>query len=188
MALMSLSDQEKSILRTLAVDTLQYALNHHGKMPGISLSDFPESLRRKGACFVTLEKNGSLRGCIGSLEARLPLVEDVAKNTVSAAFADPRFPPLQSSEMNDVQISLSVLSPAEAMTVSDEEDLLRQLRPDIDGLILQDGYNRATFLPSVWQQLPQKQQFLNHLKQKAGFGTSYWSDSLKFWRYTTEYF
>jgi len=185
---MSLSDEEKNVLRKLATDTLHYAVNHHGKMPGISLLDYPESLRSKGACFVTLEKNGALRGCIGSLEARYPLVEDVAKNTVSAAFSDPRFSPMQSNELHDVQISLSVLSPAQAMTVIDEEDLLRQLRPGIDGLILQDGYNRATFLPSVWQQLPQKQEFLSHLKHKAGFGANYWSDSLKFWRYTTEYF
>lgn len=185
---MSLSKQEKDILRSLAKETLKYALDHNGKMPGVSLADYPDSLAQKGASFVTLEKNGELRGCIGSLEARYPLVEDVARNTVAAAFSDPRFHPVQSSEFDDIQIAISVLSPAQAMSVNDQEDLLEQVRPGIDGLILQDGYNRATFLPSVWQHLPQKHLFLSHLKQKAGLPENYWSNSIKFWRYTTEYF
>jgi len=185
---MSLSEEQKQVLKSLAQSTLQYATSHGGEKPKISLDDYPGALSQPGACFVTLEKHGNLRGCIGSLEAHYPLVEDVVRNTVAAAFSDPRFDAVDKTELSDIKISLSVLTPAQAMTVSDENDLLRQLRKGIDGLILQDGPNRATFLPSVWQQLPDKLLFLHHLKQKAGFSENYWSDTIKFWRYTSEYF
>lgn len=185
---MSLNDDQKKQLTELAYYSLNYAVEHAGKKPHISLKDYPEQLTAPGACFVTLEKSGELRGCIGSLEAHEPLVQDIVNNTVSSAFSDPRFPQLQANELADIQISLSVLSKPEAMTVTDEADLLQQLRAGVDGLILEDGYHRATFLPSVWRQLPDKQQFLQQLKLKAGLGKQHWSPNIKFWRYTTEYF
>jgi len=185
---MSLNEEQKNILKSLAEYTLRYSVTHNGATPKISLADYPDALTQPGACFVTLEKHGYLRGCIGSLEALNPLVEDVVKNTVAAAYADPRFAAVQAVELDDISLSLSVLSPAQALDVSDQNDLLQQLRPGVDGLILQDGRNRATFLPSVWHQLPDKILFLNHLKQKAGLPENYWSDSIKFWRYTSEYF
>jgi AmmeMemoRadiSam system protein A len=185
---MSLNDSQKKALTDLAHYSLDFSAKHAGKKPDISLRDFPDALTAPGACFVTLEKSGELRGCIGSLEARDPLVYDVVNNTVGAAFSDPRFAPVQLSELQDITISLSVLSPPEAMNVKDEADLLQQLHENVDGLILEDGYHRATFLPSVWRQLPDKQQFLQQLKLKAGLSKQHWSPNIKFWRYSTEYF
>jgi AmmeMemoRadiSam system protein A len=140
------------------------------------------------ATFVTLTIGGSLRGCIGMLEAVRPMAEDVAANAVAAAFEDPRFAPLSLSEVEQVKISISVLSPPEEITFSSEEDLLEQIRPGVDGLILKEGFNRGTFLPSVWEELPEKNLFFEHLKRKAGLPFGYWSDSIRVYRYTTEYF
>lgn len=120
------------------------------------------------------------------LEAIQPLVQDIAENAFSAAFRDPRFPPLEAGELSDLSIHLSILSPAEELTFASQEDLLAQLRPGIDGLILQEGHRRGTFLPTVWDSLPTSDQFLRHLKQKAGLPPDYWSDTLKVFRYTTE--
>jgi len=117
-------------------------------------------LHQTGACFVTLESSGSLRGCIGSLNARRPLAEDVLHNARAAAFDDPRFPPLHGAELAGVEISISVLTPPEPFPVKNEADLLQSLRPGVDGLLLEDGAYRATFLPSVWEQLPTPAAFL----------------------------
>lgn len=141
----------------------------------------------KRATFVTLEIGGQLRGCIGMLEAHRPLANDVAENAFSAAFRDPRFPPLSDVEFDDLEISISVLSPPEEMSFSSEKDLLDQIRPGIDGLILEEGFRKGTFLPSVWEQLSEKEAFLEHLKQKAGLPPGYWSDTLRVFRYTAEY-
>lgn len=141
-------------------------------------------LREPGAVFVTLHRNGALRGCIGSLEARRPLREDVEKNARSAAFLDPRFPPLSLREFPDVEVEVSLLSPAEPLRFSGEADLLRQLRPGVDGLILEHGAHRGTFLPQVWEQLPAPADFLAHLKRKAGLAEDFWSADLRVLRYT----
>ena len=146
----------------------------------------PELLEER-ATFVTLEIEGQLRGCIGMLEACRPLAEDIAENAFAAAFHDPRFPPVSPAELDALEISISVLSPPEEMVFSSEEDLLEQIRPGVDGLILQEGLRKGTFLPSVWEQLPEKEAFFEHLKQKAGLSPSYWSDTLRVFRYTTEY-
>jgi AmmeMemoRadiSam system protein A len=148
----------------------------------------PEELRAERATFVTLELGGQLRGCIGMLEACRPLAEDVAQNARAAAFQDPRFPALAANEFEQIEIHISVLSPPEEMMFSSEADLLAQVRPGIDGLILQEGHHCGTFLPSVWDELPEKEQFLFHLKQKAGLAGSYWSESLQIFHYTTEFF
>jgi len=127
-----------------------------------------------------------LRGCIGRLEAARPLAEDIAENAYAAAFQDPRFQPLQQSELEGLEIHLSLLTPSEPMAFTSEQDLLGQLRPGEDGVILAEGSRRGTFLPSVWEQLTTPRQFLEHLKLKAGLPASYWSNSIKAWRYQTE--
>jgi len=146
----------------------------------------PELLEER-ATFVTLEIGGQLRGCIGMLEACRPLAEDVAENAFASAFHDPRFPPVSPAELDALKISISVLSPPEEMVFSSEEDLLEQIRPGVDGLILQDGFRKGTFLPSVWEQLPEKEEFFGHLKRKAGLAPGHWSDTLRVFRYTAEY-
>ncbi len=148
--------------------------------------DLPDELQEKRATFVTLEIHGRLRGCIGRLEACRPLAEDVAANAVSAAFDDPRFPPLSKEEFEKLDLHISILSPPEEMQFESEADALAQIRPGIDGLILQEGGRRGTFLPSVWEQLPDRDTFWAHLKMKAGLPADYWSDSIRLFRYTAE--
>lgn len=154
---------------------------------GDPLPAVPENphLRETGACFVTLEKSGALRGCIGSLTARRPLAEDVMHNACAAAFDDPRFPPLTSTELAQIKISISVLTPAAPFPVNSEAELLQSLHPGIDGLLLEERQHRATFLPSVWEQLPSPHAFFIHLKRKAGLPDNYWSPTIRFSRYRT---
>lgn len=140
------------------------------------------------ASFVTLTLNQNLRGCVGSLEAHRPLIEDVAINAFSSAFKDPRFTPLTSEELAKVSIEISVLTPMEPMTVTDEQDLLNQLQPGIDGLLIDDGHHRATFLPQVWSQLPEPALFLNQLKRKAGMSQNNWPTSIQCFRYHCDKF
>lgn len=142
-----------------------------------------EALRQPGASFVTLTQNGQLRGCIGSLEAWRPLAEDVSENAVNAAFRDPRFSPLDAAELARTRVEVSLLSTAEPINFASEADALAQLRPDIDGLIFESNGRRSTFLPQVWEQLPEPSQFMAHLKQKAGFSPDFWSPDVKLWRY-----
>lgn len=139
----------------------------------------PEAMTRPGACFVTLKKNGQLRGCIGSAQAWRPLAEDVVDNAAKAAFGDPRFAPVTADEVDGLTLSVSVLTPPVPMRFTNEMDLLNQLRPRIDGLIIEDGGKRALFLPSVWEQLPDPAQFLAHLKHKAGMPIDHWSPHFK---------
>ncbi len=159
-----------------------------GRPLAVDLADFDPELAAPGASFVTLHRQGELRGCIGSLEAHRPLVVDVAENAFAAAFRDPRFSPLAVDEFDDLEIEISVLSPPEPMAFTDEADLLRQIRPGVDGLILEDMGRRGTFLPSVWAQLPRREDFLAHLKLKAGLPPGHWSPTVRVWRYTTESF
>ncbi|MDD5276191.1 MAG: AmmeMemoRadiSam system protein A [Methylovulum sp.] len=179
---MSLNKEHQQRLLTLAKSSITHGLQT-GKPLTIDLADFPDELTALRATFVTLEKHHQLRGCIGMLEAVRPLAEDIAKNAYSAAFQDPRFPPLQADELDGLDIHLSILTPAEPVTFSSEQDLLTQLQPGVDGLILEEGQQHGTFLPSVWEALPEPEQFLRHLKQKAGLPADYWSDTLKVYRY-----
>jgi AmmeMemoRadiSam system protein A len=151
------------------------------------LENIPE-LQEERATFVTLTLGGNLRGCIGMLEACRPLAEDVAENARAAAFGDPRFEPLSIEEFENLEIHISVLSPPEELEFESEAELLQQIRPGVDGLILQDCGRRGTFLPSVWEDLPERELFLMHLKMKAGLPGSHWSDTLRVHRYTAEYF
>lgn len=182
-----LSGEQRGILMQVARDSIGHGLAH-GVPLAVDASDYEEALTATRACFVTLNLRGDLRGCIGHLEAIQPLVVDVAENAFAAAFRDPRFPPLTGGEWPAVAIHISVLSPAQPMHFRDEQDLLAQLRPGVDGLILRDGPYRGTFLPSVWESLPQPTDFFMHLKGKAGLPADYWSDSLQVSRYTTESF
>jgi AmmeMemoRadiSam system protein A len=135
----------------------------------------PSELSETGASFVTLHKKGDLRGCIGSPVAWRPLAVDILENAFSAAFRDPRFRPLNPEEWEDIALSVSILTPPKPMQFRDQADLLAQLRPGIDGLIIEDGSKRALFLPAVWSQLPKPEIFLAQLKRKAGMAVDYWS-------------
>lgn len=187
MVLMSLNDKQKAELLNLARTSIQCGLKT-GRPLSIDLHNFPAELTENRASFVTLERQGQLRGCIGMLEAARPLVQDIAENAFAAAFHDPRFPPLNDAEFADLDVHISILSPAEPLHFSSEQELIAQLQPGLDGLILAEGHRRGTFLPSVWEQLPNPQQFLQHLKQKAGLPGDYWSDTLKVSRYRTDMF
>ena len=183
----ALCEEEQILLREVAKNAVEYGLQYGGHLP-IDTARYPRPLREFGASFVTLKMHGELRGCIGSLEAYRPLVEDVARNAYASAFSDPRFPPVSEQELRDLEFHISVLTPALPMHFSSEADLLSQLRPGIDGLVLEDGRYRGTFLPAVWESLPDATQFLQHLKLKAGLPTDYWSNTLKVSRYTSESF
>ncbi len=176
-------DDQKRLLN-IATNAIRQRLKlEETPLPG-SLAP-TQYLQSDGASFVTLTIQDQLRGCIGTLEAYRPLMDDVRENAIAAAFRDPRFPPLSVDEFTGLQIAISVLSAHTPITFIDEDDLSTQLRPGIDGLVIRQGQARATFLPSVWKTLPDPVKFLQHLKAKAGIQSS---DRLEAWRYTSESF
>ena len=138
-----------------------------------------------GASFVTLELDGILRGCIGSIIAHKPLIKDLIHNAHAAAFSDPRFPALTLNEYNRITLGVSLLSKPQRIEFETEEELLNELSPTTDGLIIRDGNYQAVFLPDVWEQLPQKEEFLNQLKIKAGLPKGHFSDSFEAFKFTT---
>ena len=170
-----------SILLTAA----RNAIAIHLGQPIKTIVDRPE-LHEKGASFVTLTQDGALRGCIGSLEAWRPLLKDVQENALAAAFRDPRFNPLSAVELPMTRVEVSLLTPAEAISFASEGDALAQLRPEIDGVILIAGDHHATFLPQVWEQLPDAASFMAHLKQKAGLSANYWGPDVRIERYQVQ--
>jgi AmmeMemoRadiSam system protein A len=184
---MAFSPEDRAALLDLARRSIVNGLER-GAPLAVDPEEYPESLRMERAAFVTLHLDGELRGCIGHLEAVQPLVCDVAENAYAAAFRDPRFPPLARRELARLAIHVSVLSPPEPMTFSSEADLLGQIRPGIDGLILTEGRARGTFLPSVWESLPAPRDFVDQLKRKAGLPADHWSDRIQVARYATESF
>lgn len=149
---------------------------------------WPEApwLREKGSSFVTLSRNGDLRGCIGSLEPYRPLAEDIAENAVAAALHDRRFPPLAAYELDTLDVEVSLLTPSEPLPCADERDAVRKLRPGIDGVVIEYGRHRATFLPQVWENLPDAPIFLRELKRKAGLPGDFWHPDLRVKRYGVE--
>jgi len=179
-----IADNEKAILLSTAKQSIEYGLQHHRAKP-VELSDYSPLLQSRAATFVTLNLHHQLRGCIGTLEAFQPLITDVSEHAYAAAFQDPRFSAVTEKEFPLLEIHISILTPSEPMVISSEEDLLNQLQPGIDGLIITDGSHNATFLPSVWEQLSDPREFLNHLKRKAGWSDNYWSDEIKASRYQT---
>ena len=151
-------------------------------------SGLSPSLTAMRAAFVTISTGGKLRGCHGSVIAQKPLLLDVVANAYKAAFEDRRFGPLTVEELAAADVGISVLSTPRPIRFADEADLTRQLRPDVDGLILQNGDRSALFLPSVWDRVPRPGRFLRQLKRKAGLAPDHWSESLRLFRYTAESF
>ncbi|HKV97015.1 MAG TPA: AmmeMemoRadiSam system protein A [Gammaproteobacteria bacterium] len=145
-------------------------------------------LRAVRASFVTLKRRGTLRGCIGNLDAKQELLADVMQNAQLAACHDPRFPPLLAAEFEDLHIEISVLSGTEPVAARNRDELLQALRPGTDGVIVQEGERRATFLPAVWASLSDPREFYAQLMCKAGLGAAHWSPTLRFSRYQTESF
>lgn len=179
----ALSSSQRQRLLDVARESIRHGLAHGKPSP---VRDEDAALLQPGASFVTLNLHDELRGCVGSLQAHQALVKDVAQNAFSAAFRDSRFPPLTAREFDALDLHISILSPSEPLHFSSEADLLRQLRPGIDGLVLSDGHHRGTFLPQVWEQLPEPAEFLAHLKRKAGLPVNYWSPTLQVERYTVD--
>lgn len=140
-----------------------------------------------GACFVTLKKKGNLRGCIGSIISYQPLINDIVQHAQDAAFRDPRFNPVEENEVEDLTIDISILSEPKPITFKDEQDLLNQIVPFKDGIIIKDKGYQAVYLPSVWEDLPEKTLFLNSLKMKAGLPSDYFSDTFEAYRFSTVY-
>jgi AmmeMemoRadiSam system protein B/AmmeMemoRadiSam system protein A len=169
-------------LLEVAKASVQHGLREGRPLP-VAAGEFAGSLQAPGACFVTVKVDGDLRGCVGSPEAWRPLVEDVAENAFGAAFHDSRFSPLALEEWPQVELSISVLTPAVEMAFASEAELLALLRPGVDGLILAEGGRRGLFLPQVWDSLPEPRAFLAHLKRKTGLPSDHWSPTLKAFRF-----
>jgi AmmeMemoRadiSam system protein A len=141
-------------------------------------------LHETGACFVTLMRRGDLRGCVGSVRAFRSLFDDVWSNARASAFHDSRFPPVNRQELAEISVEVSLLSAPEPLCFDGEEEALRLLRPGVDGVILEAGSCRATFLPQVWEQLPEPRDFMMHLKRKAGLAPAFWSPEVEIYRYS----
>lgn len=182
-----LSRADRDTLIQLAGDSISHGLKENRPIP-VVISDYPDTLQQTRASFVTLKIHDRLRGCIGHLEAIQPLVKDIAENAFAAAFQDPRFPAVTEDERPLIQIHLSLLTAAKPLSFGSESELLKLLQTGKDGLILEEGQRRGTFLPAVWEQLPEPEDFLRHLKNKAGLPGDYWSKTLRVSRYTTESF
>lgn len=174
-----MSDERGRILLAIARESLAAALG----MGEESVRDEPWLLE-PGATFITLRRLGGLRGCVGTIQAHRPLLEDVRHNARSAAFSDFRFPPVERSEYPEISVEVSLLSACEPCEFGCEEDALGGLRPGIDGIVFEFGERRSTFLPQVWEQLPDPWDFLAHLKRKAGLAPSFWHPDVRLWRYT----
>ena len=184
MASINLNAQDKQVLMDIAQQSIQHGLLHATPLK-VDASRYNHTLQTQCATFVTLELDHQLRGCIGTLNAYQPLIKDVAEHAFAAAFKDPRFLALNTSEAAKIDIHISVLTPATAMQCHSEDDLLQQLQVGVDGLILKEGSHQATFLPSVWETLPKARDFVQHLKIKAGLNKNYWSQDIQWQRYHT---
>jgi AmmeMemoRadiSam system protein A len=155
---------------------------------GPALHELPDALRRPAGTFVTLNVRGELNGCIGSIESDEPLGVGVARHAWSAAFTDPRLPALRWVDFDHLDIEISILSPLAPIAAPSRADLLDQLEPRVDGLLIAAGSRRAVFLPSVWEQLPSAATFLDHLFRKAGLPLDWWPDDLRAFTFTADKF
>ena len=168
-----LTSEERNILLSLARQAMESAV-HGRNLEPLNLQSLPESLRQYGATFVTLTRKGELRGCIGALEPQSALANDVREHAIAAAQQDFRFPPVQSAELPEIKIEISRLTLAQDLDYGSPQDLLRLLRPRVDGVIISEGWHRATFLPQVWDKLPDPETFLSHLCLKMGASPDLW--------------
>ena len=168
-----LTPQERSLLLKLAREALEEGVCGQPMHP-LDLSSLPPRLREPGATFVTLTRRGELRGCIGALEPYLPLAEDVREHALAAALEDYRFPPVGSDEVPEINIEISHLTTPQTLPYDGAQDLLVKLRPGIDGVVVRDGMYRATFLPQVWEKVPDPADFLSHLCAKMGAPHDLW--------------
>jgi len=169
-----LTDEEGKYLLSVARKTIEQRLLDQ-RQPDAD-ADLSAKFHEKRGTFVTLTKKGHLRGCIGHIIPQESLIDGIRVNAVNAAFRDPRFPPLTNNEWNQVKIEVSILTDPKPLSYSDAHDLLDKLRPHVDGVIIKRGYHQATFLPQVWEQLPEKEKFLAHLCLKAGMREDAWKD------------
>ncbi len=168
-----LTPEERSQMLKLAREALQDAVR--GKPLGrLDLASYPERLREQGATFVTLTRHGDLRGCVGALEPYQPLAEDVREHAVAAGMQDFRFPPVEPDELPEIEIEVSRLTQPKDLAYETPQELLTRLRPHVDGVILRDGFRRATFLPQVWEKIPDPAEFLSHLCLKMGAAPDTW--------------
>ena len=168
---LSLEDQQ-TLLR-LAREAMECRVRGE-KLPPLDEASLSAQLREPGASFITLTIHGQLRGCIGALEAYQPLAKDVRAHAIAAALEDPRFPPVREDELSRIQIEVSRLTRPIPLEYQDAADLLSKLRPHMDGVILRDGARRATFLPQVWEKIPDPAEFLNYLCDKMGMRENTW--------------
>jgi AmmeMemoRadiSam system protein A len=168
-----LSGDEKNILLQLARQAITLAVNHK-PVPPVDIQRLTPLLKENGASFVTLTEDGELRGCVGALEPSMPLAEDVQYHSIAAALEDYRFPPVRPAEVSGIVIEISRLTIPQPLLYKGPQDLLNKLRPDLDGVIIKDGFRRATFLPQVWEKLPNPRAFLSHLCQKMGAPSDLW--------------
>lgn len=180
----ALTDEDRAALLKIARDSIQHGLEHR-KPLRVDLELCSPALREPAAVFVTLTIQDELRGCIGTMESSLALAANVADYAHAAAFSDSRFAPLTPMEFDSIHIHISVLSPLEPVACESETDLIAKMRPGIDGLLLEEGRHRGTFLPSVWEKLTEPAEFLRRLKIKAGLSPSHWSPHMQVRRYTT---
>ncbi len=169
----TLSQDEKSLLLNIARDALEISVRTES-LPTIDRSSLPQRLNEDGASFVTLTIQERLRGCIGTLEAYQPLALDVQEHAMAAALQDPRFPRVHPEELPTIKIEVSVLTPKTPLHYETPEELIEKIRPKIDGVVLQDGFRKATFLPQVWEKLPDPAEFLSHLSLKMGAQSDVW--------------
>jgi AmmeMemoRadiSam system protein A len=169
----------------LAIARQALASQDHGPW---TAEDDPAWLREPGASFVTLKLDGELRGCIGTIDPHRPLGDDVARNARAAAYRDPRFPPVSAAELARLQVEVSVLTPREPLPVASEAEALSSLRPGVDGIALEYNGASATFLPQVWESLPEPAAFLDALRRKAGLPARFWHPDVRLSRYTVEKF
>ena len=173
----------KNDLLQIVKRALDKAVNQKHYTP--DRKDYPDVLFNKGATFVTLTKKGELRGCVGTLLPNRSVAHDLAQNAFAAANEDGRFSPLQKNELSEINFNISFLTGYEKIEATNEDDLLDKITPGMDGLVLRDGNRQGLFLPAVWKQLPNKKEFLNNLKIKAGLSPSYWSNNVKVYRFRT---
>ncbi len=170
------NETEQKFLTKLARDTVDMYVKDK-KTPEVDEADLTGSLKEVRGCFVTLNKEGNLRGCIGHIIPQRPLWECVVENAVNAATADPRFMPVTPDELDDIDIEVSVLTLPQDLNYDSPESLLAQLRPGIDGVVLRSGFLTSTFLPQVWDMFPSKESFLQALCQKQGSPSDCWKEA-----------